>query len=157
MAIPKNAAGLYETTIDGKVYEFTMWGAEESMDTLIDLAALIGKPLSHLGARAFTGERNVLGADVTAEALELVLTGLLDQLVEKRDMVMRVIKRLGSHKMFCNGQAVVFDVHYRNEFAHLVRVARAALEVQYGNFFAAATDLGVLRPMAPPQPKATAA
>lgn len=144
--IEKNAAGLYETVIDDKTYEFTMWGAEESMDTLIDIAALVGKPLSHVGAKAFTGEHSGLAGDISAAALEAVLSGLVDQITTHREMVMRVIKRLAAHKVFCDGKQVAFDTHYRNAFGHLVRVCRTALEVQYGNFFDAATDLGVLRP-----------
>lgn len=149
MTTHKNAAGLHEAEIDGKVYEFTIWGAEESLDTLIDIAALVGKPLSHLGAKAFADGAAGIKGELSVEVLEAVLAGIIEQVTTKREMVTRVIKRLGSHKVFCDSKRVDFDHHYRNAFGHLVRVARAALEVQYGNFFDAATDLGVLRATPP--------
>jgi hypothetical protein len=149
LAVEKNIEGLYETEIDGRAYEFEMWGAEESMDALLDIAAILGKPLSKFGAKAVSkGVAAALGEEVGNDSLSAILENLVDQVTGNRAMVMRLVKKLTTHKVFCERKKIAFDIHYRNELPHAWRVAAVALEVQYGNFFDAASGL-IARPQRP--------
>lgn len=151
--IEKNETGLYATTIDGHVYEFEKWGAEEAMESLLDIGTLLGKPLSKLGAKAFTdGLQEAVGEELGEDTFASVLEGLMDQVAANRTMVMRLIKKLTSYKNFCDGKAINFDLHYRGELGRMMAVARAGLEVQYGNFFGAALgSVAMRRAGSPPQ------
>lgn len=131
MEIKKNEAGLFETTIDEARYEFEKWGAEEALDTLLDLSTLMGRPM---GAIAAAGG---LKADVGAPTIESIVTALTENIRGNRPMVMDLFKKLtSSRKVLCEGKEIrSFNAQYSDRLGHMFQVARANLTVQYANFF----------------------
>lgn len=143
MAIEKNESGMYEATIDDQRYEFEKWGADDAMDALLDIAALLGKPIG-LGLSAMfkkddeSGEKkNLLEKDFNPDVIAQVMEALTDRVSANKAMCKGLIKKLSSDKVFCEGKKVTFNSHYQDRLDHLFRVVQTALEVQYGNFFAA--------------------
>lgn len=129
----KNEAGLIEVEVDGKLYEFEKWGADDSLDVLIDLAQIVGGPVGQAIGSVFSKEG--VNQEIDAGMLGFVVEGLLKNM--KKDIVKPLIKKLSSEKVLCDGRPVKFNVHYADDLMHLFRVVKAALEVQYGNFFVA--------------------
>jgi hypothetical protein len=126
------ASGLIEKEVDGLKYEFEKWGAEESFETLLKLTKLAGKPLG-MALASFVGDKG-MDQDVSPDLLAMAFEGLTGNMDEK--VCMSLMKKLTSEKVFCNGAKVSnFSVHYQDRLMHLLKVAKAALEVQYGNFF----------------------
>lgn len=148
-----NDAGLHEGVVDGHVYEFAKWGAQESLNTLLEMAALVGGPLGKLAAKGFLAgveQGSMTQFNLDEDLLGHVWDQLAESLLTRRDEVMRLITRLATRDVLCDGKLLVppgknaaacFDVHYKDGLPHLFQVCRAALEVQYGNFFGALGDL----------------
>ena len=126
--------GLYEVSVDGLKYEFSKWGAEEALDVLFDISKITGKPLASAVAGMFSKDSEDK-SKVSPEIIGEIIGALMDRLDKKTCMAL--IKKLSSEKAWCEGAKISFDTHYQDKFDHLYRVIRAALEVQYGNFFAA--------------------
>jgi hypothetical protein len=140
-------AGMYEATVDGHVYEFAKWGAEEAMNTLLDLSDILGKPLSRIGAKAFSrGVKEALAEEISDDLVGDVIGELVASVGQYRQAVLRVVRKLTSHKCLCDGKRFDFDTHYARRLTHMYKVAAAALEVQYGNFFDAVGDILPRRP-----------
>ncbi|RZL29675.1 MAG: hypothetical protein EOP64_00285 [Sphingomonas sp.] len=130
MKIVKNAAGLHEAEIAGHAYEFQKWAAEESLDALLDLSIIMGKPLAAIA------ERGGAKADLDSRAIEGLVDALTSNLSSNRQMVMALVKKLATGKMLCDGKEVAsFNVHYDGRLSHAFEVVRANLEVQFGHFF----------------------
>lgn len=145
----KNESGLYEVEIDDKKYEFEKWGAEESLSNLIKLSKIIGKPLG-LAIGAFKQEEKEETSlfdtdmkDINIDMLGLALQALTENLDESACIAL--IKKLSSQHVLCDGAKINFNTHYADRLDHLFRVVGAALEVQYGNFFAAVLGLARTR------------
>lgn len=141
----KNAHGLYETKIGGANYEFEKWGAEESLDVLIDISVLVGKPLG-VAFAALMGKQGLkkeLDANLINMAMEALLGGM------KKEFVKPLIIKLASFKVMCNGKPVNFDIHYEKDLMLTFKVVKAHLEVQYGNFFDALLELLQIRGLVP--------
>ena len=140
--IQKNDIGLYETLIDDHKYEFEMWRAGDSTETLYQLMGLLGKgAMANVGAllRHDDGDG---GKSIAARiALELFTV-----VGENRKEAMVLTRKLTSGKgVQCDGKKVDdFDEHYKNRLAHLSRVLTSNLKVQYGDFLTAI--LGVAGP-----------
>jgi hypothetical protein len=143
MSIEKNEFGLYATEIDGIEYTFTKWGAEESFSTLLKISKLIGKPLSLLVSTVL-GEGG-LDSELKTDAMALAIEGLTTNLDEA--MAMSLVKKLATDKCFADGAKITFNTHYEDRLDHMLKVVKAGLEVQYGNFFGAL--LGLAKGMAP--------
>lgn len=121
------ASGLIEKEIDGIKYEFEKWGAEEALDTLLKISKVAGKSLGIALSSLTTTEE---GPNFLALAFD-ALTGNMDE-----KLCMSLVKKLTSEKVFCQGAKIQsFSVHYQDRLMHMFKVAQAALEVQYGNFF----------------------
>lgn len=155
--LTKNEVGLYEAEIDGHHYEMAKWGAQQSLDTLFDLSAVLGQSLAKIFfAAADRGDsaaasQDFLGREIDADVFAEAVEHLSRQLVHNRAMVMGLFKRLATADVLCNGKAITsFDLHYKDRLPHLMRVIKTALEVQYGDFFGA-KDLfaGLRRPATP--------
>jgi hypothetical protein len=134
------AAGLIERVIDEHTYEFQKWGAEESVQTLLQIGGLAGKPLMQAVS--------AVGSQEGKQKLELdVLGAAIGSLIENahNPMTMALIKKLSSEKVLCDGKKINFDHHYQDRLDHLFRVVSAAVEVQYGNFFAAFRGAAAMR------------
>jgi hypothetical protein len=137
MEITKTESGLYAVDVDGSLYEFAKWGAEKAMDTFLDITGIIGKPLSALMAAIHASQ--VDGAEsqaITIDTAAAIAEQLTSNIGTHKKTCMAVIKRLTSGpEVFCDGKKVDFDTHYASRISHLFEVVRAAVEVQYGNFF----------------------
>ena len=127
MDISQNAAGLYEVTIDGKLYEFAKWGAEKSLTTLPDLVSIVQPVLDKIAEAVDAGD-NV----PVLSFMPCAIRGL----TQNRAQIIPMCKALtvGSvcdHKLL---RPEDFDRHFSDLF-HLAQVLAAAIEVQYGSFF----------------------
>lgn len=137
----KNESGLYEVIIDERKYEFEKWGAEDSTDTILDIAAIAGKPIG-LGIATIFKKDDVEGKKGLDKAFDpdvvgMILESLSERVGTNKSIIKALIKKLSSDKVLCDGAKIQFNTHYQDCLDHLFRVVRAALEVQYGNFFAA--------------------
>jgi hypothetical protein len=137
----KNANGLFEVKIDGEAYEFEKWGAEESLDTLIDLSSMVGKPLGMAVAAIFG--KDGLSKEIDPDLMGKVFESLLHNCTKEKTKP--IIKKLCSEKVFCGGKKIIFDHHYQDRLMHCFKVVKANLEVQYGNFFEELLALTKLR------------
>lgn len=145
----KNEFGIYEVDVDGRRYEFEKWGAEESLDVLLDISSIIGGPLGAAIGQMFSGEKDksVLEKEVNADMMTVAFESLAKNL--KKDVVKPIFKKLCADKVLCEGKKINFNTHYQEDLMHMFRVAKAGLEVQYGNFLDAAQGLvGPKRPQA---------
>lgn len=132
--ISKNESGLYETEVDGKKYEFEKWGADESLDVLMDLTAMMGPALGGAVHSVMSGDG--LDTDINAGMIGSIMESMTKNL--KKDIVKALIKKLCADKVLCDGKKIVFNVHYADDLFHMFKVVKAGLEVQYANFFSAA-------------------
>lgn len=146
--IKKNAAGMYETDIDGKTYEFSKWGAEDSVDALIDIGGLVGGPIGNAIGSIAGGEG--MDKEFKPEMVGLILESLTKNLSGNKAISKALIKKMASQDVMCEGKSINFNDHYSDSLPHLFKVVRAAFEVQYGNFFDALQDF---IPKKPSQPK----
>lgn len=138
MPISKNEAGLFETQIEEHTYEFEKWGAESALNTLFDLSLVAGKPI---GALAASGAG--LNTELTPPTVDTLITALTDNLRNNREVVMGMVRKMASQKLFCDGKPIgSFDLHYKDRLQHLFLVVRANMEVQYGNFFSDMKAIG---------------
>lgn len=148
MHIKKNSAWLYEVDIDGTKYEFQKWGALDATETMLDIASVIGKPLGMAAAASKTG------GDQSA-----LIGSILDKLLEKvgthKSLVMDILQKLTAGKVQADGKSISFDSHYQDRLDHMLAVARANTEVQYGNFFRGVIGGGAFTPQATRQPTPT--
>lgn len=138
--IKKNESGLFETDIEGHKYEFEKWGAEDATDVLLDIATLVGKPLG-VGIATVVDK---LKGDKLDEKIDPNLVGsIVEAMTEKagthKAMVKGLIKKLSSEKVLVDGKPIAFNSYYQDRLDLVFKVVSAALEVQYGNFFAAIT------------------
>jgi len=138
MTVEKNEAGLYQAEIDGSMYEFQKWGAEEATATLLKMTKIAGKPLGMAVAAIFDGDprEKKLKKQVPPDMIAQIFDAFSESMDE--GVCMTLIKKFTSGgKVFCEGAPVKsFDQHYADKLLHMFNVLRAALEVQYGNFFA---------------------
>ena len=140
MAAQKNEAGLYEVEVDTKLYEFQKWGAEKSLDTLLDIMQFAGKPLSLLAA-AMLGKEGVK-AEVTPDMIGTIMDSLLGGMGTAKKSIMAIIKRVTTENVTCDHQPIRFNEHFADALDHLFKVVKAGLDVQYGSFFYAVLKAG---------------
>ena len=127
------SAGLIEKNIDGSNYEFEKWGAEKSLDVLIEISKVVGKSFGMIfgaGMKSFDDE---MGPDLLGEVFG-ALTDRMD-----KNTIKTIIKQLCSDGVFCEGAKINFNLHYQDRLDHMINVVRTGLDVQYGNFFNALT------------------
>jgi hypothetical protein len=139
MDIQKNQMGLYEVTIDSKIYQFEKWGADESLDVLLELVPIIGKPLGAF-ASAFVDKKpqdgeGLLDKEIKPEMISVIFEALTQSFNKK--VVKELIIKLSSQSVLCQGAKINFRTHYQDQLDLMFKVVYAALEVQYGNFFGA--------------------
>lgn len=132
------AEGMIQRKVDGRLYEFSIFGAKHALRTLTKLSKIIGEPLT----LAFTAmgvsdpenkgksmfDRKIDGK-MLGEAVK-ALTGRMDE-----NEVLDLIEELcGEENCMCDGKKIIFDKHYEGKLGHLFKVIGTALEVQYGDF-----------------------
>lgn len=147
MTPTKNDAGLFEVKIEDQVYEFEKWGADESTDVLLDLVAIAGKPLSASVVALFKQDESgkvALDKEADKETFAIIIESLSSGIGANKALIKSLMKKLASERVLCSGQKILFNTHYQDRLDLLFKVIRAALEVQYGNFFAALLGSGVL-------------
>jgi hypothetical protein len=139
MEIKKTEAGLYSCEIDGFVYEWTKWQTEDSVDSLLDLGKICGKPIAMVVEAIFTGSADKeVPTNLLGQAAECLMSGLGDKVLVKA-----LLRKFSSgEKVFCNGAKINYNTHYQDRLFHLGKVVHAGLEVQYGNFTVAV--LGIM-------------
>lgn len=137
----KNDHGLYEVSIDSENYEFEKWGADDSLDVLIDLSQMVGKPLG-MALASLLGKEG-LNKEVDPNMIGTIFESLFQNC--SKDKTKPLIKRLSSEKVMCTGKKILFDQHYQDRLMHCFKVVKANLEVQYGNFFDELLELTKLR------------
>lgn len=127
--------------VDGKVYEFSEYGAEASIDMLARLTALMGEPTLMLiaaGMKNFVAGNKLAGKDVDNELIHKAVQGLVANMAKSKELK-DIIKKLTTEGVICDHEKIVFDAHFAGSggLAHLSRVVRAVLEAHYGDFFSA--------------------
>lgn len=141
MSITKNEQGLFEVSIQGKRFEFQKWGAEDATDTLLDLVAVVGESAGSLFA-ALTGSKAEM--DVGSTSLDGLFRQLTLGITRDREMTKRLLKKLSGDRVLCNGSLVRWGDFYKDQLPLSFAVAKAQLEVQYGNFIDAIRSSGLL-------------
>ena len=139
----KTEFGLYEVSVDGRTYEFEKWGAEESLDVLLDISSVVGGTIGSAIGGVLSGDG--LNTEVNAGMLAMVFENLSKNL--KKEVVKPIIKKLCSEKVLCDGKKINFNEHYKEDLFHMFKVAKAGLSVQYENFFTGVQ--GVVAPQRP--------
>ena len=152
MAFNRTEHGLHQKDIGGHSYEFMKWGAEEALDALLDLSAVIGKPLGALAPHMDLAAAQERRLEIAAEAIGPALEALATQLGSNKPLCKALLKRLATKGILCDGREIVFDAHYKDRLPHMLDVALAALEVQFGGFFAGASAAFRVRPPAGTRP-----
>lgn len=139
--VRKNDAGLYEVEIDGIKYEFQKWGADDSLDVLLDIAKIIGKPLGAAFSALMGVDGKVsLDSTLSPDILALIFEAITERL--DKNTIKPIIKKLTAENVYADKVKVVsFNSHYQDRLDHMFKVVQAALDVQYGNFFGALSGL----------------
>jgi hypothetical protein len=144
----KNSAGLNEIEIQGMTFEIEKWNAEDALDTLLDIAKVVGKPLG-VAIGSFRSNDEELEADLNEDGEEIkkpkkdsvgmIFEALTDRLDKK--LVKSLVIKMSSDKILCDGKPVVYKTFYQDRLDLCFLVVKANLEVQYGNFFDAVLNV----------------
>lgn len=122
--------------IDGKQYEFHEFNTTQSLNISVRLGKILAKTLGmSLSAFDFRSAKATL-LDFNQEKIAGAVEALLANL-DQKEVVDLVETLVAKDNVLCDGKRVVFNSHYAGNLPHLFRVLGAALEVQYGTFFAA--------------------
>ncbi|RYF36591.1 MAG: hypothetical protein EOO38_27485 [Cytophagaceae bacterium] len=147
MTVSKNENGIYEAVIktdDGdKTFSFQKWGAEDATDTLLDIIAVVGESMGGLLSVLSGSGADV---DVGSASLEGLFRQLTLGLTRDKELSKRVLKKLSGDRVQCNGVNIDWKTFYKEQLPLTFPVAKAQLEVQYGNFFDAAKSFGLVGP-----------
>lgn len=134
--VERSPEGRYDVTVDDKLYSFEKWGAEESLTNLLKIAKMVGKPLGMaVGGvidKVNPGQK-LTDMDLSPDLIGLVFEALTDRMDE--GAIVALVKKLSSDRVLCEGAKITFNSHYEDKLGHLFKVVKAALDVQYGNFF----------------------
>jgi hypothetical protein len=124
---------LIRKSVDGQDYEFQQFGADKALRLLTRLMKIIGEPMA-IGVGALQGPGSLLDKNVDGGVLGKAVRALSEKLDE--DSVITLVKEfVGEGACVCNGAKVIFNTHYEARLGHMFKVLKAALEVQYGDFF----------------------
>lgn len=136
-------------SIDGHEYLFTKFGAKQSMKYLGKVLKLVGEPIAMAtGAATKDGGKSLFESDMDFEMLGKAI-GTLCEKFDDEEVQKLIIDISSFPNVLCDGVKVEFDSHYAGKLDLLFKVVRAALEVQYGNFFGALTDALPVKKVSP--------
>lgn len=122
-----------EKEIEGRTYTFSQMGPKQSLKTLVKLSKIVGKPIALMAGGG--SAKGLLGKDIAPEILGAAAGAMFEKLDE--DETVQICETLTSFpQVLCDGQKVDFNSHYDGKLDLMFKVLMAALEVQYGNFFA---------------------
>lgn len=151
----KNELGMYDVEVDGKTYSFEKWGADDSTDTMLDISAIVGKPLGMAIGSFFKKDKDAEEApakkksffdrDFDGDAIASVMEALTDNVAKNKVICKDLIKKFCSKNVLCDGAKINFNLHYEGRLVHMLKVVKAGVEVQYGNFFDELLDLAPIK------------
>ena len=148
MAVKKLSSGLYEADVQGtdKVHTVTFqkWGAEMATDTLLELVQVGGEAAgSFLSVVAGGGLDQDLGSAPVAKLFSLLTVGM----TRDKALTKGLLVKLCSFKVIVDGVSAKWPDFYNDQLPLALAVAKANLEVQFGNFSDAAksTQAGALQ------------
>lgn len=154
MTVRKLDSGLYEADVQGvdKVHTVTFekWGAESATDTLLEIVQVGGEAAGSLLSVIMGGG---LDQDATSSPVEALFRQLSMGMTRDKKLTKDLLKKLCSNggKVLVDGVTARWPDFYNDKLPLSFAVAKANLEVQYGNFFDAAKSMGLLA--ATPEPK----
>lgn len=135
----KTSQGLWAVAIAGRNFEFQKWGAEEQTDTLIDLMAVVGPVLGSL--TSIYRQADSLDDEIGESVMQKLVGALSTGLSRDKAMSKRLMRKLSSDRILCEGRAIAYDTFYQDDLMLAFQVIKASLDVQYANFFVAAGSL----------------
>lgn len=139
MAIEVDEQGLATAVIDDVTYHFTKWGAIDSTRALAKVLAIAKKFLAQSAAASASAS----SAEAKGRATAGVIEALLEGIGEDEERTLKVLQALcADRRMKADYKTIVFDEHYKGRPMHMLKVAQAHAEVQWGNFFGDALSLG---------------
>lgn len=128
------AKELVKKNVDGSDYEFQIFGAKQSLKLLTRLSRMILEPMG-AAAGSLEGEGPMIERVFGGKGLAMAAKALSDKL--DQDEVLNLVETFCSYPAcLCDGKQFDFNTHYEGRLGHLFKVLKAALEVQYGDFFA---------------------
>lgn len=133
---------LVNKKIDGIEYNFGQFGANKSLKLLVRLSKIAGEPLALAFASA-EGTGSLLEKKINPAMLGNAVKVLFDKL-DETDALELIQGLTSKDSCLCEGKQIDFNLHYEGRLPHMFKVLYAALEVQYGNFFDALTDLSAM-------------
>lgn len=120
--------------IDGLEYTFYQFPATDGTKVLIRLSKLLGEPLGMLGGDVLKGGiKGAVGTDA-GHAIGKAVKALTDNIdvEETYNLIMMFFKHVQHNG---NSLSDIYDVHFQGKYSLVFKILKAALEVQYGNFF----------------------
>lgn len=123
--------------IDGHTYEMFQMSATKSIKVLTRIMKLIGEPIGLLSGGVET-KKSVLDLELNSDILGRALKAIAEKLDE--DMILTTIKEI-LEPVQCDGKRILFETHFQGRIGHMFKVVKAALEVNYKDFFDAASGL----------------
>lgn len=139
MPARKNENGLWEVEIDSQKYEFEKWDAEEGTEAIMDFFVIMGQPIG-VGVAKILGkdgseEEGGLNQKMDPNVIGEIVGKLSSQIGANRAIAKGLIVNLASRKVACDGKQVKYAQHFRDRYAHLMKVVKAGAEVQFSSFF----------------------
>lgn len=135
---------LVKKSIDGHEYEFSQMGPRQSLKVLVKLSKIVGKPIAMIaGGEKGVKPTSLMQKDVAPELFGAAVGAMVDRLDED-ETVDLCVQLTSFPQVLCDGQKVDFNAHYDGKLDLMFKVLAAALEVQYGNFFAGLFATGEL-------------
>lgn len=131
-AIKDPSTGLYTVDADGHRFEFSKYGARDSMRVAANIISLGGRSLAVvLAAAGIDGEMPDLDAQLVGDLLSQVTSDI----GIKRDLAIATIEELCTKGVFIDGKQPNFDLFFAENAQLMLKVACIAGEVQLGRFF----------------------
>ena len=131
--------------IDGVRYACDMMPATKAHKTLIELTAMVGRPVIVAIAKGASG--GDLGESEVDSLAEVGTALLFDRLTpDSSDQVIQnVLDGVRSEGVGNLSDRITFDQHFRGRIVHLYKVFAWAVEVNYRDFFAVASSSHLLQ------------
>lgn len=131
--VVKNEDMTYSASIDEHDYVFSLWAASKGIETLAELSAIAGDFATAVSAVVI--DAGGFGGEVNIDLVGKAAASLAHGLSINPKNTLALVRRLTTDGVLCDNRPVVFDQHFRGKMMHAMKVVRAGLEVQYGDFF----------------------
>jgi hypothetical protein len=117
--------------VDGAEYEFSFLPPSTALKVLARINKLLLPSLGSIFSKL--GKGGLMDTDFSSLNFESAATMLAERMDE--DQILETIKELVGTVRHKTGMEVNFDVDFLGKPLHLLKVVKAALEVNYGDFF----------------------